>query len=631
MSMTRVKVKPNQSLGYRIKKLEEKVDDAEYKLDRFETEVGADVIAAITSKLGSLEERSDTGLVFVRERVITIEQQLDMLVGSTNMVQEDWNKGKATLKESGAELKELSQNLSSMGGVLEDVQTQLRVESNKRAKQEETAVQRATLLMRSLAETVRTIIVSQEFKTIQGHMTLGANLSYAAGQMEQAVTELTVGTLPERRATAMEQAAWSLHKIIVTDDEAENVLEQAESPGNAADDSSLESVGGDAPTQPLLRDVACPNGLFELKQQFATCRLALTEALREKTNPAMTQLAVWFLEAAVAKRVRNQKFKSAINRLEQAVQNKVDVDEFEAVQFKMQDIDLRVKNQSLAHAAGEPDEGAADSAGGGKRVVGGKEAASKGEMQKLTHQLGDALASFEGLQTELRTKAVSSDVSSALSAMQKKVLLLQGNIIDRDTLATQLRTKLDRKDLNRIAQMIAAGDLDGMNPTVAAKLQMPNFRCLSCNRPIHSINSNISGSHSACGNGAGEGVAMPPPVSVGAMSSRGSTSTVSELGMDDDSLGSFSTASVPPPRATADLGEVRVPPNMRPVTHAVKSDLLADDFSTVRKSASDATLVENAASFSTHARMMPPPPIKGGGGSTAARSVRRSGGTNTYR
>jgi len=144
--------------------------------------------------------------------------------------------------------------------------------------------------------------------------------------------------------------------------------------------------------------------------------------------------------------------------------------------------------------------------------------------------------------------------------------------------------------------MIAAGDLDGMNPTVAAKLQMPNFRCLSCNRPIHSINSNISGSHSACGNGAGEGVAMPPPVSVGAMSSRGSTSTVSELGMDDDSLGSFSTASVPPPRATADLGEVRVPPNMRPVTHAVKSDLLADDFSTVRKSASDLTAIQTGLS-----------------------------------
>ena len=55
--------------------------------------------------------------------------------------------------------------------------------------------------------------------------------------------------------------------------------------------------------------------------------------------------------------------------------------------------------------------------------------------------------------------------------------------------------KVDKKDINRIAAALAgdAGDLD-VDPVLAAKLQMPKFRCLSCNRPLRGTGTKASDS-----------------------------------------------------------------------------------------------------------------------------------------
>lgn len=49
-----------------------------------------------------------------------------------------------------------------------------------------------------------------------------------------------------------------------------------------------------------------------------------------------------------------------------------------------------------------------------------------------------------------------------------------------------MQSKIDRSDLHAIALQIANGELEGLHPAVAAKLQIPDFRCLCCDRPLPS-------------------------------------------------------------------------------------------------------------------------------------------------
>ena len=58
------------------------------------------------------------------------------------------------------------------------------------------------------------------------------------------------------------------------------------------------------------------------------------------------------------------------------------------------------------------------------------------------------------------------DTSSALDLLRRELIKLAATAVGRQQLHNSLNSKLDRRDLSRIAALIANGELEGINPSV---------------------------------------------------------------------------------------------------------------------------------------------------------------------
>ena len=257
---------------------------------------------------------------------------------------------------------------------------------------------------------------------------------------------------------------------------------------------------GQAP-QVLLSGVQCQSGQFELRDKMEECRGTLVEVMKAGVNPGKLQMSVWWLERElVSKMVSASSLEAAMQRMqtdlgEKATAERADVaamrDEFEQLKHRLGALQETQSEQPGAGGASALPLNAVNAAASLSTQQGQSPQAPRGgfssneDVQRLSGDLAATLKNLERLQTELGNKATSVDVSAALAAVNKQLSRMQANSMPKDQLDGVLKSKVDKKDINRIAAALA-GDSDDLDvdPVLAAKLQMPKFRCLSCNRPL---------------------------------------------------------------------------------------------------------------------------------------------------
>ena len=130
-------------------------------------------------------------------------------------------------------------------------------------------------------------------------------------------------------------------------------------------------------------------------------------------------------------------------------------------------------NQRLERGASEPDCALLDAASV-KRT--------RDEIEHFRLLLAETSHSLDSLQLELRTKAGQVDTSSSLELLRREIIRLDATTVEKHQLVAGLATKLDRRDLGRIAAMIANGELDGINTSVncgANEIILNKFRLFS--------------------------------------------------------------------------------------------------------------------------------------------------------
>lgn len=91
---------------------------------------------------------------------------------------------------------------------------------------------------------------------------------------------------------------------------------------------------------------------------------------------------------------------------------------------------------------------------------------TRDDLEHFRVVLAETSQAISSLQSELRTKAGQLDTSSALDLLRRELIKLAATAVGRHQLHTSLNSKLDRRDLSRIAALIANGELEGINPSV---------------------------------------------------------------------------------------------------------------------------------------------------------------------
>ena len=119
----------------------------------------------------------------------------------------------------------------------------------------------------------------------------------------------------------------------------------------------------------------------------------------------------------------------------------------------------------------------------------GPAGASRDEVKALEKRLVEALASVEGRLAEL--SATSSDMGQkvpelrdALTLLGSQLASMQHSKADRGKTERQLKSKVDRDEIDDIAARLAGDKDDDLDPTLVAKQQVPALKCLSCDRPL---------------------------------------------------------------------------------------------------------------------------------------------------
>ena len=88
------------------------------------------------------------------------------------------------------------------------------------------------------------------------------------------------------------------------------------------------------------------------------------------------------------------------------------------------------------------------------------------------------------LEADLALKAAADDVKQSLSLINKQLARLTAQKLNRDQIDGMLSGKVDRREIDAIARRLAGDADDRLDPTLVAKQQMPQMKCLSCDRPF---------------------------------------------------------------------------------------------------------------------------------------------------
>ena len=97
-------------------------------------------------------------------------------------------------------------------------------------------------------------------------------------------------------------------------------------------------------------------------------------------------------------------------------------------------------------------------------------------VDSLSAHLSQTVENFEKIKREMNSKAGSADVAAAIQGMQQKFRGFVGETFSKDELASVLSSKVDKRELKKIASALAG--MDG-----PASLTAGVVKCLICERP----------------------------------------------------------------------------------------------------------------------------------------------------
>ena len=76
------------------------------------------------------------------------------------------------------------------------------------------------------------------------------------------------------------------------------------------------------------------------------------------------------------------------------------------------------------------------------------------------------------------------ELRDALTLLGSQLASMQHSKADRGKMERQLKSKVDRDEIDDIAARLAGDKDDDLDPTLVAKQQVPALKCLSCDRPL---------------------------------------------------------------------------------------------------------------------------------------------------
>ncbi|KAG5177257.1 hypothetical protein JKP88DRAFT_282094 [Tribonema minus] len=118
----------------------------------------------------------------------------------------------------------------------------------------------------------------------------------------------------------------------------------------------------------------------------------------------------------------------------------------------------------------------------------------KKQVADLRIALSTAMSQLEKMHHTMGTKADSNQLDAALKVVNSQLRKITSDVMPKEKLEGYLRTKVDRKDLHKLAAVLSSAvDVGAMNlpdldSSAAATKSVPKFKCLSCDRPLPSAN-----------------------------------------------------------------------------------------------------------------------------------------------
>lgn len=550
MGMGTVKVKPAESLANRLKKLEEALDDL-----RFESKAALEQINPHV----------------IRNRFETLESNITRIKSHTATLAsaDDVDDSRRTLELMRQEI--VSQVETSMKAQQEELDT-IQDEQKKETLDSEKAQKMCAFQLRALHEDLKDASQSPQTKMTK----IGSALTNAAYVIQAACNDISGETVaPSTLGRALEQSGWALHFLLKKDDETERELEQIVADGAESDVKRTRLLC-------RLKDIQCRSGYYELRDKCDSARKVTMEAMFYCTNAAKTFLDVKWLEHMHESTANQDQLQLLRDSIELMLDSKVGVTEFEEMPQKL----LRQEEWlEQIHENGEKYRAAKEA----ENQVEEEEEKKRGqqqltsEVQQMGMELSTLSSQFERVKDSLEDKADSDTVHKHIGAVSNAMQKLTEKFLVKSDLDQALRGKLDKKDVHSIATALA-GDPKAIEQDAAifAKLQVPNFRCLGCNRPMRSL-----------------GASQETPPMVGVREFPEHSVSLNGVKLQSDMVG-------PPPRSANALpGKQSKFSHKKALPASKANSTSAWNASSAQDAAATDGLVEDGPSVSRHKRVIP--------------------------
>lgn len=492
--MTKTKVGREHSLAVRLNQAEEKLDNVSYQIEVLLSEAGPQKLQTAISRVQRIElelesfsgrtEKCERGML---SRLMAVEVDVDAVKALTRKLEQRHEDLSLSLCNVQGQLEVANESAASAAQVASLLAASL--ENNATRSNDRIAYLRKRIapLLTTLAECC---LRASHDVAVCKRRKLGAKLRV----IHTTVTEArSVEVQDDQWLKSVESMARFLHQIILEDR------------GTPSTEASLDDVRIEFPNANRLkasgmndRDIAfvadLGAGCSTVRSFCEVCRRLLADALsldEAAVCPGMLALHSWYSSpegpGGLAITTRLAACDAGIVAAQAALHYKPHHAHFNRIAKRLDAVEEEAKLRGNSPSADD----IAGAAALAKRAT--------DELHIFKRSLDKTSHSVESLRDQLNAKAGYNEITDSLDALRGEILRLATTAVGRTQLESGLASKIDRKDMNRIAALIATGDLPGLHPAVAAKLQIPEYRCLSCDRrlPSQAVALSAMARHSA--------------------------------------------------------------------------------------------------------------------------------------
>ena len=198
--------------------------------------------------------------------------------------------------------------------------------------------------------------------------------------------------------------------------------------------------------------------------QAETCLRSLIDALakdpdEDSTRPGMLALQLWCYGAdgpdGQLARSKFHALDAGVVATQAALSHMPPPSYIEGLASRVQAVEIAETNRLVEHEVN-----------GGELFDAAIAKRTREDIEHFRMVLAETSHTIGSLQSELRTKAGQMDTSSSLELLRREIIRLAATTVGKHQLNAGLSSKLDRRDLGRIAALIANGELDGIKAAV---------------------------------------------------------------------------------------------------------------------------------------------------------------------